>query len=58
MSFFKEWMEYLGGARDEPPPGKLRLSLHSLFWGIWWGILICVIMIFCGQTSKFIYIDF
>jgi hypothetical protein len=29
-----------------------------LFWGMWWGILVGIMLIFSGQSSKFIYIDF
>ncbi len=57
MNWLKNLFDYLGGALDVPPPG-LRLPLSAYWWGIWWGVLICVIMIFCGQSSKFIYIDF
>lgn len=53
----KALLEYLGGSRDEAP-AFFRLSLASPWWGIWWGILLCLIIIFCGQSSKFIYIDF
>jgi hypothetical protein len=53
----KEIMEYLGGEREQPPTG-FWLKLNSPLWGIWWGILIGLIVIFCGQSSKFIYIDF
>lgn len=29
------------------------------FWrGLWWGLLAGAILLFSGQTSKFIYIDF
>ena len=53
----KQAFEYLGGERDDKPP-YLPLSLTSPLWGIWWGILLVVILVFCGQSSKFIYIDF
>ena len=49
--------EYLGGARDEPP-ASLPIAMESPFWGLWWGLLASVIAVFCGQSSKFIYIDF
>lgn len=56
-----EWLkavcEYVGGERDVPPDG-LPLGLDSLWWGLWWGVLVCVIFVFGGQSSKFIYIDF
>ena len=50
--------DYLGGS-DPGPDGPLP-SFLSAWWfrGLWWGILVGLILIFCGQTSKFIYIDF
>lgn len=58
--YIKHVCEYVGGARDEPPSTGPRLppAPSSLCWGIWWGILACAIYVFCGQSSKFIYIDF
>jgi hypothetical protein len=55
--WLKHFLEYLGGAQDSPP-ADLRMNLNSLWWGLWWGILLLAIVMFCGQTSKFIYIDF
>ncbi len=57
MIFLKEFWEYLGGAKDNPPSG-INIQIDSIIWGIWWGILTCGIIFFCGQASKFIYIDF
>jgi hypothetical protein len=57
LLFWKTLLEYLAGAADAPPEG-VRLPLSSPWWGLLWGVLVCVIVIFCGQTSKFIYIDF
>jgi hypothetical protein len=48
---------YLGG-RTDAPPRLFQASLSSPFWGLWWGILLVIALIFCGQSSKFIYIDF
>ena len=53
----KEFCEYLGGERDTPPQG-LNFPLASPWWGVWWAVLIALILVFSGQTSKFIYIDF
>jgi hypothetical protein len=50
-------LEFLGGSCDQAPAGFPRVPA-ALFWGIWWGALSAVIYIFCGQSSKFIYIDF
>ncbi len=55
--WLKNMCEYLGGERDEPPIG-LPIVLSSPLWGAWWGFLALVIALFCGQSSKFIYIDF
>jgi hypothetical protein len=57
MSQMKELLERLGGARDLPEEWLSR-GWVMLAWGLWWGLLLVVIMCFCGQTSKFIYIDF
>jgi hypothetical protein len=53
----KAIIEYLGGCGTKPPEG-FAFPLDSLLWGLIWGALCCVIAVFCGQTSKFIYIDF
>ncbi len=49
--------EYLGGARDVPPAG-VRIGVRSPLWGLWWGVLVGLIAVFSGQSSRFIYIDF
>ena len=56
-AWWKQLLEYLGGECDSPP-ANLRFPLHSLAWGVWWGLLLCLIMLFSGQASKFIYLDF
>jgi hypothetical protein len=57
LRWLKHLAEYLGGAQDGPPPG-VRLGPGSPWWGLWWGVLALLIVLFCGQSSKFIYIDF
>jgi hypothetical protein len=57
MDWIKHLLEYIGGEVDAPPPG-LSVRLPAWAWGLWWGALLIIIMIFCGQSSKFIYIDF
>jgi hypothetical protein len=57
LYWIKNFFDYLAGAREEPPPGAAFLS-SSLWIGLWWGLMIGLILLFCGQTSKFIYIDF
>jgi hypothetical protein len=57
LRLLKEACDYLGGSLEQPPEGFAFLA--SPWWfGIWWGILAAFILLFCGQTSKFIYIDF
>ena len=57
LLWLKALCEYLGGSTDQPPLG-FPLSTHSVWWGLWWALLLCVLTFFCGQTTKFIYIDF
>jgi hypothetical protein len=58
LAWFQCLLEYLAGETDLPPAGcPLKLS-NYLFWGIWWSILIGIVFVFSGQSSKFIYIDF
>jgi hypothetical protein len=57
LSWMKNFFDYLGASCEEPPVGASFLA--SSWWlGLWWGLLIGLILLFCGQTSKFIYIDF
>lgn len=57
LQTFKMLCEFLEGSSETPPPGLRKLS-SPLWRGIWWGLLAGAILLFCGQTSKFIYIDF
>jgi hypothetical protein len=57
MIWLRQFLEYMAGECDTAPKG-LVLPLTSCWWGILWGLLICLIALFCGQGSKFIYIDF
>ena len=57
LLWIKQAAEYLGGERDDRPAG-FPLSLGSPLWGLWWGLLTAAIALFCGQSTKFIYIDF
>jgi hypothetical protein len=58
FDWFLQVFEYLGGERDEPPAGFPIAVSDWWFWGVWWGVLAVLILIFSGQSSKFIYIDF
>jgi hypothetical protein len=49
--------DYLGGSLEEPPKQLEKLA-SPIVQGLWWGLLAGAILLFCGQTSKFIYIDF
>jgi hypothetical protein len=58
LLWLRELFDYLGGAADRPPPGFPEVLKGPLFWGTWWALLAVLIVLFSGQTSKFIYIDF
>jgi len=53
----KTLCEFLQGSIETPPP-SFRTLFSPVWRGLWWGILAGAILLFCGQTSKFIYIDF
>jgi len=57
LETFKAVCEFLEGAREEPPPRFEKLA-SPWVQGLWWGLLAGAILLFSGQTSKFIYIDF
>ncbi len=57
FTWFKALCEYLEGCDTPPPPGAERLESGWLR-GLWWGTLLGMVILFCGQASKFIYIDF
>ena len=50
-------LDYLGGSLEEPP-ARFNVLSGPIIQGLWWGLLAGAILLFCGQTSKFIYIDF
>jgi len=54
---FKNICDYVGGSR-EVAPEHIPLLASPWWFGLWWGLLAGLILLFCGQTSKFIYIDF
>jgi hypothetical protein len=58
LLWLKALCDYLGGVNEMPPAGAPSLLRHPIFRGLWWGLLLMLIAIFSGQTSKFIYIDF
>lgn len=56
--WLKQVLDYLGGAADNPPGDSPQFLTSPIFLGVWWGALIILVVLFSGQTSKFIYIDF
>jgi hypothetical protein len=59
LDAIKMQLEILGGSRDRNAALDGEPALYSPWLrGIWWGLLAGGIILFCGQTSKFIYIDF
>jgi hypothetical protein len=49
--------EFLQGC-DTPPPRGLAVLNSAWLRGLWWGLLIGAVILFSGQSSRFIYIDF
>ena len=58
VRWLKQLLDYVGGGAEQPPRGFAAIARHPLWWGLWWAVLMGLIIFFCGQTSKFIYIDF
>ena len=52
----RAWLESLGGVTDEAPRGAP--SLESPAWALIWCAMVAIVIAFCGQSSRFIYIDF
>jgi hypothetical protein len=57
FAWFKSVCEFLEGC-DNPPPAGMRWLASGWARGLWWGALLGAIILFSGQSSKFIYIDF
>ena len=53
----KRLLEHLNGCSDWWHEDR-RSTLPGWVWGLWWSLLLAVIALTCGQSSKFIYIDF
>ena len=56
--WWKQVLDFFGGAADSPPEDSPQWFLNPVVRGLWWGILLFLVILFSGQTSKFIYIDF
>lgn len=57
MNSLRSTLEFLGGSRDDAPEwlsGRRGLIARCCVWMA----AIALIYTFCGQASKFIYIDF
>jgi hypothetical protein len=57
LSTLRATLEFLGGERDDAPlflPRRPAWLIRSTVWIA----AILLIYVFCGQSSKFIYIDF
>jgi hypothetical protein len=57
LTNFRNTVEYLAGERDELPKVLANAPIWLLRCVVWVAA-IALIYAFCGQTSKFIYIDF
>jgi hypothetical protein len=57
LTTLRHTLEYLAGQRDEPTPWLARIPAW-LSGCVVWLVAIGIIYIFCGQATKFIYVDF
>jgi len=57
LESIKAVCEFIGGSREMNLSPRAERMMPWLR-GIWWGLVAGGIILFCGQTSKFIYIDF
>lgn len=57
LTTFRATLEYLGGERDDVPT-LLAGCFGTVARCVVWALAIVLIYAFCGQSSKFIYIDF
>jgi hypothetical protein len=57
LTNFRATLEYLAGERDDTP-GFLSGRFEWVARCAVWMLAILLIYAFCGQSSKFIYIDF
>ena len=57
ITWIKSVCEFLQGCGTPPPHGVAPLD-RAWLRGLWWGALLGAIILFCGQSSRFIYIDF
>ena len=57
LTWIKAVCEFLQGCGTPAPAG---VAHHDRAWlrGLWWGALLGAIILFCGQSSRFVYIDF
>ena len=53
----QELLDYVCGC-DERADARPPLTIPDWAWGLWWACLTLGTLVFCGQSSKFIYIDF
>jgi hypothetical protein len=58
LTWIKQLVDYIAGAADAPPDGAPSFVMSAVFTGMWWAVLLVLVTVFSGQTSKFIYIDF
>jgi hypothetical protein len=57
LIWLKTVCEFLQGC-DTTPPASAAILNRAWLRGLWWGLLLGLVILFCGQTSRFIYIDF
>jgi hypothetical protein len=54
MTFLVNLLEKLGGAQ----PMDTRGGFRSVALGLYWLLLLTLVLVFAGRYSKFVYVDF
>jgi hypothetical protein len=54
---FRNFVEYLAGQCDDVPPSLANVP-PWIYRSLVWMLALLLIYFFCGQSTKFIYIDF
>ena len=54
MRMLADWLALLGGSR----PLRRRTLLSGVALGIWWAVLLAIVLATIGRATKFIYVDF
>lgn len=54
MRMIADWLAILGGSRAI----RRRTIAGAILLGLWWAVLLSLIIATAGRATKFIYVDF